>query len=1013
MATGFPRRFGKYVLLGPFARGGMGEIFLAASGEIGGAEKLCLVKKVCDDRDSLSARLLEEAKIAVRLNHSNLVQVFDAGRVDGQLYIAMELIEGRDLRAISARSTKLGSRVPLDVALYTVREILRGLEYAHGYGGLGLVHRDIAPPNILLSWHGAVKVTDFGLVRSSLSAEPTAPGWRCGRLAYMAPEQAQGKPADVRCDLYSTGVILWELLTGRALHLATATLDAVRDPNVALPSDIVRSLPPRLDAVVMRALAKDRDARFRSAGEFRIALSEELTQLAPGSDDARVAGFLRHLYSKEIEHESAERERILRDGLRELRTPSGSYLKPEAQETPPPEALTPEVPALEMETPEIIVDVQATPPLESAPAFSSSDVETTELTPPPVPIDALKLGAVPSRSSETGFGQSGTARANDTTQPVNWVGRVFDGRYRIERMIGTGGMGAVYEAEHVEIGKRMALKVLHPQYSRQADLVARFRREARAASKVGHPNIVDVTDFGTTDSGDVYFVMERLEGIDLGELLSHEGKLAPDRAVHIVAQICRALAAAHTAGIIHRDLKPENIYLCTREGTADFVKVLDFGIAKQDMGNQNSARRLTTPGVAMGTPEYMAPEQAAGRPIDGRVDIYSVGVILYELLSGELPHVGNNMMEVLTRKATEAPRHLRKLNPAISEELEQVVVACLNRNPQMRPQTMSAVEYELNKAMKGRGSAVAAVLGIREPNRDSNPGNDWPASEEGKRDPSGRHRQISPVAAAPTALAVEGSAPISLRPPQRRAPRVVWPIAAALAVVAPIVVWLELERANQSPYEIQAPAALIRPDPPSSATLARPKPTVTSLRPTPPSSKEANREASRDVERMLEWAQRTVDGNRIVSPPGDNLKDLLEKIRKIDPKNRKADALEERTGEALLKRGMGALKRNHIEEAMREFQTLLSLRPHDQAAKHALVRAFTQRAEWLLSKHQTHPALMEVNTALQLDPNDMTAHVVLAEIYKATGKLDLAAAELERVTDQKPLQRVVPAPKRK
>ena len=218
--------------------------------------------------------------------------------------------------------------------------------------------------------------------------------------------------------------------------------------------------------------------------------------------------------------------------------------------------------------------------------------------------------------------------------PEALVGSVVDGRYRIERVLGTGGMGAVYEAEHVEIGKKVALKVLHPQFSRQADLVARFRREARAASKVGHPNIVDVTDSGTTPDGDVYFVMERLDGLDLGEVLRHERRVAPDRVVAIGTQVCRALSAAHAAGIIHRDLKPENIFLVSREGVPDFVKVLDFGIAKQDMGNQNSPRRLTTPGIAMGTPEYMAPEQAAGKAIDGRVDIYSVGAILYEMLTG-------------------------------------------------------------------------------------------------------------------------------------------------------------------------------------------------------------------------------------------------------------------------------------------------------------------------------------------------------------------------------------------
>ncbi len=201
---------------------------------------------------------------------------------------------------------------------------------------------------------------------------------------------------------------------------------------------------------------------------------------------------------------------------------------------------------------------------------------------------------------------------------VDFTGRVIDNRYRVIRKIGEGGMGTVYAGEHVEIGKDVAIKILHPAYSTQQDLVERFRREARAASRIGHPHIIDVTDFGETEDGCAYFVMEHLDGIDLADVLSHERRLAPERACQIAIQICRALAAAHAAGVIHRDLKPENIFLVARDGQADFVKVLDFGIARS-MGR---ARRLTNPGVAMGTPEYMAPEQAEGGAVDQRSDIY-------------------------------------------------------------------------------------------------------------------------------------------------------------------------------------------------------------------------------------------------------------------------------------------------------------------------------------------------------------------------------------------------------
>src|SRR5260370_4292241 len=330
----FPRMFGRFALLRPCGRGGMGEIYLAAHGELGGAEKLCLVKKVPEDRDApgLTARLLDEAKVAVRLNHTNLVQVFDAGKVDDELYIAMELIEGRDLRAVWNRTAERRSRIPLDVALYVVREIARGLEYAHTYGGLKLVHRDIAPPNILISFHGEVKVTDFGLARSILKNEKTAPGIVYGRIAYLAPEQARGEQADARTDIFATGVILWELLTWRPLHDtsddAGKNLDQARHPQIQAPSYLTRGLPASVDAGSLKALAADRDQRYQTAEDFRKAIADELARIAPGTDSSRVSAFLKDLFGDEIKREAAERERLLREELPKLRAQKASAAPP-------------------------------------------------------------------------------------------------------------------------------------------------------------------------------------------------------------------------------------------------------------------------------------------------------------------------------------------------------------------------------------------------------------------------------------------------------------------------------------------------------------------------------------------------------------------------------------------------------------------------------------------------------------------------------------------------------------
>jgi serine/threonine protein kinase len=325
------------------------------------------------------------------------------------------------------------------------------------------------------------------------------------------------------------------------------------------------------------------------------------------------------------------------------------------------------------------------------------------------------------------------------------VGQILENRYRVEELIGEGGMGRVYLAEHVDIGKKFAVKVLHPVYGRMPDLVERFRREARAASKIGHPNIVDVTDSGTTDDGSVYFVMEHLQGVELASIIDREGAIDIRRALDISTQVCRALSAAHAAGIIHRDLKPENIFLTSREGTSDFVKVLDFGIAKSSEAEEARAKKLTSPGMAMGTPEYMAPEQAAGKTADERCDVYALGAILYEMLTGQAPYQGDNFMEILTRKATTEPPPPRELRDEIPETLEALLMRAMARDPKDRPPSMEALEYELTKCFAGRGAAVANILGIS--HDDSFDSSSIPGTDPGfgEKHPPGRARTVEPM----------------------------------------------------------------------------------------------------------------------------------------------------------------------------------------------------------------------------------------------------------------------------
>ncbi|MBN1774275.1 MAG: serine/threonine protein kinase [Deltaproteobacteria bacterium] len=222
------------------------------------------------------------------------------------------------------------------------------------------------------------------------------------------------------------------------------------------------------------------------------------------------------------------------------------------------------------------------------------------------------------------------------------TGQIVGEKYRLSRLIGEGGMGEVYEAQHTIIGRRCAVKFLHPEMARQAEVVTRFVREAQAASAIGHRGIIDIYDVGTTPDGAPYLVMEFLEGASLGGRLETSGRLPVHTAVEIVAQVLSALRVAHQRGIVHRDLKPDNIYLVESPGSPMVVKLLDFGISKMTVVGDGQ-QRMTQTGAVLGTPVYMSPEQAAGRSdADHRLDIYAMGVILFELLTGRLPYGGTN-----------------------------------------------------------------------------------------------------------------------------------------------------------------------------------------------------------------------------------------------------------------------------------------------------------------------------------------------------------------------------------
>jgi serine/threonine protein kinase len=257
------------------------------------------------------------------------------------------------------------------------------------------------------------------------------------------------------------------------------------------------------------------------------------------------------------------------------------------------------------------------------------------------------------------------------------LGGILDGKYEIIRILGAGGMGKVYEARHVRIGRRFAIKFLLPQYAAHPQILKRFENEARAAGTLVHENIAAVQDFGQAPDGSSYIVMDFLSGEDCEKLLGREGPLPVARAVKIALQVCRGLQAAHQAGIVHRDLKPANLFLTQRADRTDLVKILDFGIAKvrSDAGASTAG---TASGVALGTAYYMSPEQARGeKTVDNRTDVYALGVILYELLSGKKPFQGDSVLQIIFSILNRPPPPLESLCTRLPVGLPAVVARAM------------------------------------------------------------------------------------------------------------------------------------------------------------------------------------------------------------------------------------------------------------------------------------------------------------------------------------------------
>jgi serine/threonine-protein kinase len=392
------------------------------------------------------------------------------------------------------------------------------------------------------------------------------------------------------------------------------------------------------------------------------------------------------------------------------------------------------------------------------------------------------------------------------------VGALIAGKYRVKRRIGAGGMGAVYEGEHVEIGKRVAIKVIESQHARSAELAARFRREARAASAVESEHIVQVFDVGQDDTIGLYMVMELLVGEDLAARLENAGGRIPvEEAVTLIAQAGRALGKAHAAGVVHRDLKPANLFLTTREDGSTSVKILDFGISKlvrPDAGTEGGAAGgaktslLTREGAVMGTPIYMSPEQAQGLPVDARSDVWSLASVLYEAIAGRTAYDARDTYEqMIVQIVTQKPRPIEEVAPWVPAPVARVLEAALAHDVAARTSDAGAFAKSLTAAVRDAGAPASSP--------------DAPAAPSSSRlrvESSGS----SAASPAPTGTGVVvGARAVSAAEGAPKRGRTAVIVASAVAVVGAIALFAVVTR-EPAPKPIAQGGLVAAPPPPAS-----------------------------------------------------------------------------------------------------------------------------------------------------------------------------------------------------
>jgi serine/threonine protein kinase len=672
-----------YRILERLGGGGMGVVYKGWDQRL---ERYAAIKFLSPHRsssDDFKRRFAREARTASRLEHPNICTVFETDETDdGQLFIAMAFCEGESLK----RKIQHGP-LPLPEALSIAAQVAAGLAAAHDRG---VVHRDVKPGNVMVGADGRVKIVDFGIARLADETRLTRTGDVMGTTAYIAPEQFLSDETDHRADLWSLGVVLYEMVTGRLPWSGgdeRELIDAIVKRAPRPISTLRLEVPQELERIVGRALAKRPSERYQRAEELRADL------LTVAALVARPAA------AEPYEATVVEAPPPLASGSGPGE-PGAITPPPSPSPQPPEDRQAPHDAVSRADAAARGTAGDSVAPGGTGPARGSSSPGAGQSASDK--SAAGQGGAGPSGAGQSGAsprdlgteGRSGSpggpvpassAGASSERRPSGgMIGRIV-AHYRILAALGGGGMGVVYQAQDLSLERVVALKFLPPELTRDPDAKARFLQEARAASALDHPNICTIHEVGETEEGQLYLAMACYDGETLKRRLQR-GRLPIDEALETAQQVARGLVKAHRHGIVHRDIKPANLMITADE----IVKILDFGIAKLV-----GAAGLTRVGSSLGTPGYMSPEQARGEEVDPRTDVWSLGAVLYEMVTGRRPFRGDNDQAVLYALFNQQPEPVEQLRPDAPPELVQIIGNMLEKDPDRRYPTAAAALADL------------------------------------------------------------------------------------------------------------------------------------------------------------------------------------------------------------------------------------------------------------------------------------------------------------------------------